>query len=351
MHPFASKLIQWYRIHKRDLPWRDTSDPYPIWLSETILQQTRVAQGLPYYERFLNRYPTLDELAKANDDDVMKLWQGLGYYSRARNMLKAARYIHNELKGAWPKTAAELKKLSGIGPYTSAAIASFAFGESVPVIDGNVYRVVSRYLDISSDIAETAGKKDIETALKTLFDTNHPAEFNQAIMDLGATVCTPKNPDCESCPVSDSCQALKAKTVHNRPVKTKKTKVLNRYIELFVFTHGNEVGFVQRPSRGVWSNLWTFPFIELESEYSADQVLQSDGFRNLTSSFSFKVIRPYNAGIHLLSHRKLHLRYWEIEMDLSVSENDPPFSMISWDELHTFAVPKPIETFLKKRDI
>jgi len=351
VHQFAEKLIQWYRTNQRELPWRQTADPYAIWLSETILQQTRVAQGLPYYEKFLFHYPNLKTLAQAEDDHVMKLWQGLGYYSRARNMLATARYIQNELKGEWPTTSRELQKLKGIGPYTSAAIASFAFGESVPVLDGNVYRVVSRYLDIESDIAQARGKKDINEGLKAIFDPSHAAEFNQAIMDLGATVCTPKNPTCEECPVADSCSALRSNTVAQRPVKTKKTKVTNRYLEIFIIQQDGKVGFLQRPKTGVWSNLWTFPFLEFESKMTLREVLETSDFSKLTGGFPFTVKRNYNAGVHLLSHRKLHLNYWEIELQSGASENDLPYAMISWDELHTFAVPKPIEIFLKKRGI
>ena len=350
-HQFAEKLIKWYRSNRRDLPWRNTDDPYSIWLSETILQQTRVAQGLPYYERFLHHYPTLRDLANADDDDVMKLWQGLGYYSRARNMLKAARYIYQNLDGKWPTTAKALQKLSGIGPYTSAAIASFAFGEPIPVIDGNVYRVVSRYLDIPTDITQSAGKNDIQKGLNAIFDPSQPAEFNQAIMELGALVCTPKNPSCDICPVNSSCLALRKKTIQQRPVKSKKTKVMDRYLEILVLKSHQNVAFQQRPNKGVWSNLWTFPILEFEQKPSEREVLESSAFQHVVGNLSFSIQKKYSAGTHLLSHRKLHLRYWEIEIEPSVLENDLPYRMISWDELHTFAVPKPIEVFLKKRGI
>lgn len=350
-HQFAEKLIKWYQSNGRDLPWRNTTNPYSIWLSETILQQTRVAQGMPYYERFLSRYPTLADLANAQDDDVMKLWQGLGYYSRARNMLKAARYIHQNLNGEWPTNSKELQKLSGIGPYTSAAIASFAFGESVPVIDGNVYRVVSRYLNIDSDISQSSGKKDIQTGLNAIFDSNKPAEFNQAIMDLGAVICTPKKPSCDKCPVQSSCLGFREKTVDQRPVKSRKTTVKNRFLEIFIMKNGHKVGFLQRPETGVWSNLWTFPILEFDQKPSETEVLDSASFQQLINNTPFSIQKKYNGGTHLLSHRKLHLRYWEIELESTVLEKDPLYQMISWDELHTFAVPKPIEVFFKKRGI
>ena len=350
-HPFAEKLLSWYRINKRDLPWRNTTDPYAIWLSETILQQTRVAQGLPYYERFINTFPTLEALANANDDRVMKLWQGLGYYSRARNMLKAARHIQDERNGEWPTKSGELQKLSGVGPYTAAAIASFAFDESVPVIDGNVYRVVSRYLDIASDISESAGKKEIQHGLNAIFDPVRSAEFNQAIMELGAMVCTPKNPNCSVCPVADSCSALHHQTVGERPVKTKKTKIRDRYLEIFVISINGKVALTQRPKSGIWSNLWTFPFIEFETQHDAQKVTESHSFQELIGNNPFAIQKKYSAGTHLLSHRRLHLRYWEVDLESSVAENVPNYRMISWDELHTFAVPKPIETFLKNRGV
>ena len=232
---FGQKLTSWYLQNKRDLPWRKTKNPYKIWLSEVILQQTRVVQGLPYYENFVNSFPTVFDLAKADEQQVLKIWQGLGYYSRARNLHHTAQYISENLNGEFPKTYNELIKLKGIGSYTASAIASFCFDEKVAVLDGNVYRVLSRYFGVETDISSSKAKKEFQNLADEVLDKNRPALFNQAIMEFGALQCVPKNPNCEVCVLNDSCLALKDKKVAQLPVKVKKTKVKKRFLNYLIF--------------------------------------------------------------------------------------------------------------------
>ena len=208
---FSNSLIQWYLQNKRDLPWRNSTNPYHIWLSEIMLQQTRVAQGLPFFLRFTEAFPTVFDLANADEEQVLKLWQGLGYYSRARNLHKTAQFIALELNGIFPATYNDLLKLKGVGEYTAAAIASFVYNENVPVVDGNVFRVLSRYFDVETDIASTGAKKEFTQLASELLPKGKANVFNQAIMEFGALQCVPKNPDCSNCVLNDSCIALQKK--------------------------------------------------------------------------------------------------------------------------------------------
>ena len=243
---FTNLLLQWYLQNKRDLPWRKTTDAYPIWLSEIMLQQTRVAQGMPYFLSFMERFPTVFDLAKADEEQVLKLWQGLGYYSRARNMHKTAQIIASECNGEFPNNYTDLLKLKGIGDYTAAAIASFAFNEVVPVVDGNVFRVLSRYFDIETDISSATAKKEFAALGRELMPKANPALFNQAIMEFGALQCVPKNPDCGICIFSSSCAALQKNKVNQLPIKTKKAKVRNRYFHYLVFLDNNNTTIINK---------------------------------------------------------------------------------------------------------
>ncbi len=258
---FSKTLITWYLDNKRDLPWRKTKDPYHIWLSEIMLQQTRVAQGLPYFLAFTEAFPTVFDLAKADEEKVLKLWQGLGYYSRARNLHATAKYISEELSGNFPNNYKDLLKLKGIGEYTAAAIASFSFKECVPVVDGNVYRVLSRYFDIETDIASSGAKKEFTQLASELIDKKKPELFNQAIMEFGALQCVPKSPDCNSCPLDNSCLALAKNKVSQLPIKLKKQKITNRFFNyLLVIDNKNQAIINKRTQKGIWHNLYEFPF-------------------------------------------------------------------------------------------
>src|SRR5690554_5706333 len=272
---FSQKLISWYSEHKRELPWRNTKDPYKIWLSEVILQQTRVAQGLPYYENFINTFPTVFDLAKADEQQVLKIWQGLGYYSRARNLHHTAQYISENLNGIFPDNYKDLLKLKGVGSYTAAAIASFSNDEAVAVLDGNVYRVLSRYFGIETDISSSKAKKEFQELANEVLDQKQPSLFNQAIMEFGALQCVPKNPNCEVCVLNDSCFALKEKKVDKLPVKLKKTKVTQRFLNYLVFLDENKNSIInKRTQNGIWKNLYEFPLLEVTEKTDLEVITQ-----------------------------------------------------------------------------
>lgn len=316
---FSLLLRLWYRSNKRDLPWRETTDPYLIWLSEIILQQTRVEQGLPYYFRFVAQFPTLANLAAAAEDDVLKLWQGLGYYSRGRNLLRTANQIMNEFGGAFPDNAHDLMKLTGIGPYTARAIASFAFHEDVAVVDGNVYRVLSRIFGLDTGIGTIKGKKEFQKLADSLLVKGHSAEHNQAIMEFGALQCTPK-PDCLHCPFNSSCVALAQNRIHELPVKSEKKPRRARYFD-YLFIFNSEQSLIRkRVESDIWKNLYDFPLIE-NSVKSADLPSLLEDARtsyhiNLDKS---EVHNPVHFK-HLLSHQVIHITIWPIQHSASLHE-------------------------------
>ena len=313
---FSKNLIQWYLQNKRDLPWRNISDPYTIWLSEIMLQQTRVAQGLPYYLRFIDAFPSVFDLANASEEEVLKLWQGLGYYSRARNLHKTAKQVAFELNGEFPKTYTELLQLKGVGEYTAAAIASFAYNEVVPVVDGNVFRVLSRYFDIETDISLATTKKEFIALAAALIPNYNPALFNQAIMEFGALQCVPKNPDCSSCIFNDSCLALQKKKVALLPVKSKKTKITHRHFNYLVFSDEKKNTLInKRTLKGIWHNLYEFPLIEtekLEDEITVFEMIKNQVFVKNT----IQHIQLYNPEsiVHKLSHQHLYIKFWKIKV-------------------------------------
>jgi len=277
---FQQSLFSWYRPDRRPMPWKAIQDPYAIWLSEIILQQTRVEQGLPYFERFVAAYPTVMDLAAAEDDAVMKLWEGLGYYSRARNLLKAARMVAVEHNGAFPDTYSGLRTLPGVGPYTAAAIASFAFDRQVAVLDGNVFRILARIVNDSTPIDTGKGRKHYEALVTSALGATQARTFNQAIMDFGALVCTPRKASCHQCPMADQCKALAAGTVYDRPVKEKKLKRRNRYFHFLVVSDrkGNTI-IEQRGEGDIWQALYQFPLIEVDRDgLTTEELPQQDGW-------------------------------------------------------------------------
>ena len=340
---FSNVLIKWYLQNKRDLPWRKTDNPYLIWLSEIMLQQTRVAQGTPYFLSFTTAFPTVFDLAKADEEQVLKLWQGLGYYSRARNLHKTAQYVANELSGKFPDNYNDLLKLKGVGEYTAAAIASFSYNEPVPVVDGNVFRVLSRYFDMETDIASASAKKEFAALAFELMPKDKPAIFNQAIMEFGALQCVPKNPNCDVCVFNTSCAALQKKKVDQLPVKLKKTKVRNRFFNYLVVSDDNENTIIQkRTAKGIWHNLYEFPLIETETPEDFDFIsanVQEAFFKNNTvisiEDCSDKSI------IHKLSHQHLHIKFWKIKVDGSIENG------IDTTTLKTFPFPIVIFNFIE----
>ncbi|HMC00180.1 MAG TPA: A/G-specific adenine glycosylase [Flavobacteriaceae bacterium] len=340
---FSKTLTHWYSNNKRDFPWRKTKNPYCIWLSEIILQQTQVKQGLPYYEAFVRTYPTVFELASARESDVLKLWQGLGYYSRARNLHATAKYIANQCNGVFPNNHADLLKLKGVGDYTASAIASICFNEANAVVDGNVYRVLSRYFGIKTPINSTIGIKEFKKLAQELIDKKNPAEFNQAIMEFGATQCKPKNPDCSICPFNQSCIALQKKIVDKLPVKQKAIKVRKRYFNFLVFVSQNGKTILEkRKAKGIWQNLYQFPLVESDNSLDYNDFKQLVDSHSLLNGNSFNLFL-YNKDeiIHKLSHQHLHTKFWIVEVKRLPEEN------VNVNDLENFAVPVLIDNFLK----
>lgn len=339
---FSKIITLWYSNNKRDLPWRQTRDPYYIWLSEIILQQTQVKQGLPYYEAFKSEFPNVDTLAHAEEDKVLKLWQGLGYYSRARNLHTTAKYIAKDLNGKFPDNYKDLLKLKGVGDYTASAIASICFNEPTAVVDGNVYRVLSRYFGIDTPINVSKGIKEFKHLAQELIDKKHPAEFNQAIMEFGAVQCRPKNPDCTVCPFKNSCMAFGKNRISELPVKIKAAKVKKKYFNFLVFMSGDEKTILeQRKGKGIWQNLFQFPLIETEKGLSPKAFKPLVENLDLLKDSPFELLQ-YNKDpiIHKLSHRHLHTTFWIVRV------NQLPIAGVPFHEVTDYAVPVLIGNFI-----
>ncbi|MCP4052656.1 MAG: A/G-specific adenine glycosylase [Mesoflavibacter sp.] len=341
---FSTKLINWYTVNKRDLPWRSTNNPYYIWLSEIILQQTQVVQGTPYYHAFTSQFPTVYDLAKANEEDVLKLWQGLGYYSRARNLHWSAKYIVKELDGVFPDTYKDILKLKGVGDYTASAIASICFNEVTAVVDGNVYRALSRIFGIETPINSTSGQKEFKALAQQLIDKQQPAIFNQAIMEFGARQCKPKNPDCSVCPFKTGCLALKENKIDVLPVKLKKTKVTKKYFNFIVIISKNEKTVLeQRIASGIWQNLYQFPLIETEKPSTYNNIKSKIENLDVLEDMNFDV-HLYNDTdiIHKLSHQHLYTKFWIVSVDESIEKG------IDISNIKDYPVPILIGNFIDK---
>lgn len=341
---FSNTLIHWYLQNKRDLPWRNTVNPYQIWLSEIMLQQTRVAQGLPYFLKFIDRFPTVFDLANADEQEVLKLWQGLGYYSRARNLHKTSQIVAQNFEGKFPDNYNDLLELKGIGEYTAAAIASFAYNENVPVVDGNVFRVLSRYFNIETDIASSGAKKEFTALAKELLPDGKANLFNQAIMEFGALQCVPKNPNCENCVLNSSCLALKFKKVSDLPVKLKKTKVQKRFFNYLIFkdTIGNTI-LQKRTQKGIWHNLYEFSLIETLDETSDLEVMELIERQNFIKNQieNIKLLNPIKIN-HKLSHQHLSVSFWEVQVEGKIENG------IDYKSALKFPFPIVIYNFISK---
>ncbi|TYB70711.1 A/G-specific adenine glycosylase [Bizionia saleffrena] len=336
-------LIDWYIVNKRDLPWRNTTDPYSIWLSEIILQQTQVAQGLPYYTSFVSNYPTIFDLADADESDVLKLWQGLGYYSRARNLHTSAQYIATELNGVFPKTFSEIIKLKGVGDYTASAIASFCYNEKTAVIDGNVYRFLSRFYGIYTPITGGKGFKEFKAIAQNLIETVDPATFNQAIMEFGARQCKPKTPDCTVCPFSSDCVAFQKEEINCLPVKLKALKVKKKFFNYIVILSEDNTTIVeQRQGKGIWQNLYQFPLIETDTAANYETVLKAVKALNYVESETLE-LSLYNTTdiVHKLSHQHLYTKFWIVTVNGTLPEGVP------FNKVPTFPVPILIGNFIE----
>ncbi|WP_430932559.1 A/G-specific adenine glycosylase [Saccharicrinis sp. 156] len=342
MSEFSSDLILWYKDNKRDLPWRHTTDVYKVWVSEIILQQTRVNQGLNYYINFLKEFPTVHHLAKANEDKVLKIWQGLGYYSRARNMHAAAKYVSDELNGVFPHSYDGLLKLKGIGSYTAAAISSICYNEHQTVVDGNVFRVLTRIYGIETPINTTIGKKQIEALAHSLNDGKEHGTFNQALMEFGALHCTPKKPPCQSCVFKDKCWALQNKKVDILPVKEKKPKVKKRFLNFIVFTDKEDQTVIQRRNgNDIWKGLYQYPLIETPHTILTPKLLGLEEFVDLTANQDINIISEFTLN-HLLTHRHLVITVLSIRLDSLEHFKESKYQIVKTDRLNEFAFPKPL---------
>jgi len=337
--PFSSKLIEWYQNNKRELPWRSRKDPYAIWLSEIILQQTRIDQGLSYYESFISTYPTVFDLAAAKEEEILKLWQGLGYYSRARNLHHTAIHIVENHKGIFPTTHSGLLKLKGIGDYTASAISSICYDEPQAVVDGNVYRVLSRILGIKTPINSSGGAKEFKKLAQKLIYKKRPGEFNQALMEFGSTHCKPQNPGCEDCIFNSDCIAFNNGLVDKLPVKTSKTKVRNRYFNyLVILSEDDKTILEKRTGNGIWRNLYQFPLLEREQNSAITIEEVSNYITNLeVTSLSLYNEKPV---IHKLSHQHLHIQFWIVQTTLLNNKG------ILVSEINTYPVPIVIHNFI-----
>ena len=341
-------LSDWYSANKRDLPWRGITDPYKIWISEIILQQTRVNQGYDYYVRFIGRFPDVATLASAGEDEVLKYWQGLGYYSRARNLHKASKQIINTFSGVFPTGYQDVLRLSGVGDYTAAAICSLAYQQPYAVVDGNVYRVLSRLTGSATPIDTSAGKKEFAALAQQLLDTAHPDIHNQAMMDFGALQCTPANPDCNICPLKEYCVGFNSGIVSLLPVKQGKTLVSNRYFNYFHITCGEYTYLQKREANDIWKNLYEFPLIETAQDTEIGELSASAEFQTLFGKLAdFEILKVTPPMKHVLSHRIIFARFYRVRV---VSENEyiSTFLKIRTDELNRYAVSRLTERYLEK---
>lgn len=338
MTDFHLLIIDWYRQNQRHLPWRETKDPYKIWLSEVILQQTRVDQGLNYYLKFVKHYPTVKDLANATEQEVLNDWQGLGYYSRARNIHKTAQIISQEFDGKFPTNYDGLIKLKGIGPYTAAAISSIAFNEKKAVVDGNVYRFFGRLFDIATPIDSSQGKKEFQELADNLIDAKHPDLFNQAIMEFGATVCTPKNPACNTCIFTNNCLSNANNTISERPVKSKKTKVRDRFFNYIIFTDGKQIQIKQRTSEDIWYNMFEPLLIETNHKIEID-ALSSELKKINVIDEPIEIEKEYK---HILSHQRIHTKFYIINSLSTLKQ----LKTIQLTDLTHYPIPRLIDRFL-----
>lgn len=346
---FARVILQWFEVHRRSLPWRDTKDPYRIWLSEVILQQTRVAQGLKYYNNITEAFPTIDDLAKAKESRVLRLWQGLGYYSRARNLHRCAQVVSKTMGGRFPDRYEDLIKLPGVGPYTAAAIASIAFGERVAVVDGNVYRVLARIFGLDADILSPAGKKIFQEKASSLISLSRPGDFNQAVMELGALQCVPRNPDCGACPFGSVCVARRSETVDLLPVKSRKPVARKRFLNYIVFSTGGKVALQERSSRDIWQGLYDFHVVETPSPASTHQLVTRD---KLLASINSKRITRCGEIRHQLTHQLLHITFHQVPVakkNLTIFQKvNPALSFYSLKQATRLPKPVPIREMLDR---
>ena len=341
---FNDELLHWYHDNKRDLPWRNTTDAYTIWLSEIILQQTRVEQGMPYFHRFLEKYPDVQSFAAADEAEILKLWQGLGYYSRGRNMLKTARMVSELYDGVFPKSYDQLIKLKGIGEYTAAAIASFSANEARAVVDGNVYRVLARYFGIDEPINSQQGKKIFQDTANDLLNRKNPGLHNQAMMEFGATLCKSKKPECSTCPVRAGCYAFLNNSVAGLPVKLNKLKIRERYFNYFLVTNGDKLLMNRRNDKDIWANMYDLPLIETASMLPPGELFSLSEVKEYFGS-DIEIEEIFETKKHILTHQRLYVRF--IKLQSQPVKLKPGWQYNSVEMLEKLALPKVIFIFIK----
>jgi A/G-specific adenine glycosylase len=339
----VNTLLKWYRINKRDLPWRGTRDPYLIWVSEVIMQQTRIDQGTGYYHRFVERFPDVASLAAADEQEVLKIWQGLGYYSRARNMHAAARTLMEQHQGRFPETFGEIRKLKGIGDYSAASIASLSFSEARPAVDVNVIRFISRLYGIREPAGSSAGKKKILQRAAALIVTDNPGECNQALIEFGALWCKPARPDCPHCIFRDECQAFRNGWVDKLPLKSIPNIPRIRYFHYLVISRGSSLYLRRREEEDIWKNLYDFPLIETETPASPETVTSSEDWNRFFRGAGVTLVRSGKVYEYKLSHQTIHARFYEVRVR---KMNRKDLLPVTRDEIRNYPLPRLIEKYL-----
>ncbi len=349
MSDFLNQIYLWYNINKRDLPLRKTTDPYKIWVSEIILQQTRIINGIGYYKRFVETFPTIKIMAQAEENQVLKIWQGLGYYSRARNLHSSAKYINDNLNGKFPEDYNDIIQLKGVGPYTAAAIASIAFDLPYPAVDANIYRVFSRYFGISTPIDSEKGKKEFYKVAKNIMPEKNAGMHNQALMEFGALQCTPKLPRCSNCPVSNLCFAAKNKSTGLYPVKSKKSKQTNRFFYYYFIKNDDFIYIEKRIKNDIWKNMYQFPLFESDKKLSIKEIISNLKI-TFNSDCKVNVKTMSTLKKHVLSHQIIFARFVHIKIE-DVNCLDKNFIRVNKKDIFTFAVPRLIEQFIEELNL
>jgi A/G-specific adenine glycosylase len=343
---FNNAITFWFKDNKRNLPWRKTKDPYKIWVSEIILQQTRVNQGIEYYERFIKKFKSIEALAITDAIEVLKIWQGLGYYSRARHMHETARKIVDDMEGVFPRKFDEIIKLKGIGNYTAAAIASICFGEKVPVVDGNVFRIISRYKGIYTPIDSSIAFSEFFSIVGKLMSNSNPGNFNQALMELGATICTPKKPNCIHCPVNNSCYARINNKIEAFPVKNKNPKIRNRYFNYLVIADRECIIMKKRTQNDIWKSLFDFPLIESNENLSIDELFQMNEFKNVWKYKKEQLLNVSKIYKHKLTHQIIYARFYEFHLRNSEVPVIADIRKTRLKQLYQLPVPRLVDKYL-----
>ena len=339
---FSENLLKWYDLNKRELPWRETKDPYTIWISEIILQQTRVNQGLPYFYKFIKKFPNVFDLADAKEIEVLKLWQGLGYYSRARNLHFTAKYIVEEYNGCFPSSYENIFSLKGVGSYTAAAISSFAFNLPYPVVDGNVVRVLSRVFGVEIPFNSSFGKKKFYDLANELIDKKKHFKYNQAIMDFGATCCTYKLPKCTECPFISKCVAYTTNNINNFPVKFKTIKLKKRFINYFVINHEDQF-ILSKITNGIWKGMYQFPFIESDKKLNKNDLLKNLNQKGFFKGYKYNVVSFSNVYTHKLTHQSICAVFWFVNIN---GFNSNKFIFVNEKEIKEIPIPRLIDKFI-----